>query len=441
MPSLSANIKNPTSAIQRLTLLAILASLLIGAVPSLGYFLAAYYRELGAIEAEAKGDSFYVSALASENPRLWQYQQIRLQDILDRRIRKDIKEFRSVLALDGKVIAESRDSLEPPLMQQTYPVLDAGRSVGMVAIKRSVRPILLKTALVALLSVSLGVVIFYLIRIMPIRSVQKAEEQSRRYAKDLEVTNADLRAFIFGIAHDLRAPLVNLKGFSSELRTDLAEIMPLLLRSLAALSAEERLRVATVLDQAVPEALGYIDSSTGKLDALVNAILSLSRIDFRALNPELVDTEALVQGALRNLALTIKEKNISVTMGPLPAVFADRLVMEQSIANLLDNACKYLEPGRPGVISITAESGKDETTFYFMDNGRGIAQDDLQKVFEIFRRAGIQDTPGEGMGLAFVKALVRRQGGKIWCESSPGEGSTFCLSIPANDGREFKGNS
>jgi len=429
------HLNNSTTAVQRITVLAIFATLLIATVLPLGYFLAVYYRELGAMEAEAKGDSFYVSALASENPRLWQYQQVRLQDVLDRRPHKGAMESRTVYAFDGKMVAESRDNLGPPLMRQTYPVLDAGRPVGTVEITRSLRPILLRTSFAALLSLTLGWVIFYLIRIMPIRSVQKAEAQSQRYARELEETNADLRAFIFGIAHDLRAPLVNLKGFSGELRSDLAGVMPELRLGLSALSEAERQRVAAVLEQAVPEALGYIDASASKLDSLVNAILQLSRIDFRELNLEEIDSEALVRVALQNFAGTIKEKNIRVTLGVLPYLIADRLVMEQSLTNLLDNACKYLEPGRAGLVSITAEQSKDAVIFSVKDNGRGIAADDIHKVFEIFRRVGQQDTPGEGMGLAFVKALVRRQGGNIWCESVLGEGTTFCLSLPVEGGR------
>lgn len=252
----------------------------------------------------------------------------------------------------------------------------------------------------------------------------------------LKEQNAELRAFVFSIAHDLRTPLVNLKGFAGELRQELTEVMPELLAGLNSLTAEERQRVAAVLEHSVPEALGYIDLSTKKLDSLINAVLHVSRIDFQALNPERIDLEGLVQVALQALAHTIKEKNVTVTLGPLPPVVADRLVMEQCIANLLDNACKYLVPGRAGVISITAEQTADEVILYFQDNGRGIAPDDIAKVFEIFRRVGQPDTPGEGMGLAFVKGLAKRQGGRVWCESSLGEGSTFCLAIPAANGKE-----
>jgi len=430
MPTSVKTITRPTSAAQRLTLLGLLAAGLIAVALPGGYFLAVYSRELGAMEAEAKADSFYVSGLASENPRLWQYQQHRLQDVLDRRPHKGVKESRVVRAPDGTTIAESSDDLAQPLMQQGYPVLDAGRAVGMVEIVRSLRPVLIDTSLVALMSFALGYAIFYFIRVMPIRSVLEAEAQSRRYAENLEETNADLRAFIYGIAHDLRAPLVNLKGFSAELRSDLDTIMPTLQRSLVALSEEERQLVVPVLERGVPESLGFIDSSANKLDALVNAILYLSRIDFRTLHPELIDTEVLVREVLRNFARTIKEKNITVTVGPLPSVLADRLVVEQSIANLLDNAFKYLEPGRAGTVSLSAGQTGSAVVFAVTDNGRGIAPDDCQKVFEIFRRAGKPDRPGEGMGLAMVKALVRRQGGKVWCESTLGEGSTFFLSIP-----------
>jgi len=90
----------------------------------------------------------------------------------------------------------------------------------------------------------------------------------------------------------------------------------------------------------------------------------------------------------------------------------------------------YLDPNRPGEIEITGERDHDETTFRVRDNGRGIVEEDMDKVFAPFRRAGKQDVPGEGMGLAYVQTLVRRHGGRIWVESGPGTGSTFYFTIP-----------
>jgi signal transduction histidine kinase len=101
--------------------------------------------------------------------------------------------------------------------------------------------------------------------------------------------------------------------------------------------------------------------------------------------------------------------------------------------NILDNAVKYLRPGVPGKIEIIAEANSEGTTFSIRDNGRGIPNEEIHKVFEMFRRVGEQDVPGEGVGLACVKTLVRRHGGRIWCKSEPGAGSTFSFSIPENN--------
>jgi len=119
-----------------------------------------------------------------------------------------------------------------------------------------------------------------------------------------------------------------------------------------------------------------------------------------------------------------------VCLGALPDVVADRTSMEQIMGNILGNAVKYLEPGRPGRIEIFGERGETATTFIVRDNGRGIAQEDMFKVFAPFRRAGKQNVPGEGMGMAYVQALVRRHGGQIHCESELGVGTTFTFSLP-----------
>jgi signal transduction histidine kinase len=148
------------------------------------------------------------------------------------------------------------------------------------------------------------------------------------------------------------------------------------------------------------------------------------------LKPEPIDMREIVTSILRALAHQIEQRKTVVTIGELPTITADRLAMEQIMGNLLDNALKYLDPVREGRIAILAEQNSEEIVFHISDNGRGIAQEDMDKIFEIFRRAGKQDVPGEGMGLAYVKTLVRRQGGRIWCESEPGKGTTFSFTIP-----------
>ncbi len=111
--------------------------------------------------------------------------------------------------------------------------------------------------------------------------------------------------------------------------------------------------------------------------------------------------------------------------------------MEQIFGNLLDNALKYLDAGRPGRVTVTAEPvGLGRICFSVTDNGRGIAPQDHQRVFELFRRSGVQDRPGEGIGLAHVKALVRALGGRIDLTSEPGTGTTFAVTLPRGTSME-----
>ncbi|HPA71235.1 MAG TPA: HAMP domain-containing sensor histidine kinase, partial [Spirochaetota bacterium] len=166
-------------------------------------------------------------------------------------------------------------------------------------------------------------------------------------------------------------------------------------------------------------------------DGLINAILKLSRLGRRELKVEAMDLNGIAEGIIGSLEHQIKEKGIDMELAKLPALESDRISMEQVLGNLIDNAVKYLDPGRRGRITVSGEESEGWVTIRVSDNGRGIAAEDIPRAFELFRRVGRQDVPGEGMGLAYVQALLKRLGGRIWCESSPGVGSTFCFSVPA----------
>jgi signal transduction histidine kinase len=142
-----------------------------------------------------------------------------------------------------------------------------------------------------------------------------------------------------------------------------------------------------------------------------------------------VDTTRLVQETLRTLAHQLMQRQVQVTVDPLPVVQADALALAQIFGNLLGNAVAYLDPSRPGVLAITATQHPEQTVFMVQDNGRGIAAADIPHVFEPFRRVGRQDVPGEGMGLAYVQMLVRRHGGEITCQSTLGVGTTFTFTL------------
>jgi PAS domain S-box-containing protein len=258
---------------------------------------------------------------------------------------------------------------------------------------------------------------------------RKAEEQLKRYAAELERSNEEVKNFAYIVSHDLRVPLVNLKGYTSELRSALGVIGSNFDAALPHLIDEKRSEVALALHEDVPEALEFITNSVSRMDSFINAILILSRLGRQDLKPEPIDMNALVKTTVETMSHQIQERGIEVHVGSLPRVVADRTSMEQIMGNILSNAVKYPDSSRPCRIEVAAEANNGETIFTIRDTGRGIAAEDMHKVFAPFRRAGKQDTQGEGMGLAYVQTMVRRHGGRIWCESEPGKGTTFAFTI------------
>lgn len=247
---------------------------------------------------------------------------------------------------------------------------------------------------------------------------------------ELSAANEEIQRFAYIVSHDLRAPLVNVMGFTSELDSVRGDIESFLER----VSREAPQLVETgardAIETDLPEALGFIRASTQKMDRLINAILKLSREGRRVLAPEPVDLAGLVSAMSESLAHQLDEKNAAIASEDLPTIVSDRLALEQVFGNLIENAVKYLSPDRPGRIRVTAEDVGPLVRVSIADNGRGIDPKDFERIFDLFRRAGRQDTPGEGIGLAHVRALVRRLGGSIEVASTPGEGSTFTVTLP-----------
>ena len=260
---------------------------------------------------------------------------------------------------------------------------------------------------------------------------------------DLKEANDEIQRFAYIVSHDLRSPLVNIMGFTTELealRKDLFERVHDLRRQLDALNAQalkageagqpEGQRPPEELGRDFDEAVGFIKTSIGKMDRLINAVLKLSREGRRQFHPETIDMAALIESIRRTVAHRIGELGATLQVDTLPAVESDRLAVEQIFTNLIDNALKYLRDGEPGRIEISGRSNNVQVIYDVTDNGRGIDERDHERVFELFRRAGAQDRPGEGIGLAHVRALVRRLGGHMGLQSELGKGSTFTVTLP-----------
>jgi signal transduction histidine kinase len=178
------------------------------------------------------------------------------------------------------------------------------------------------------------------------------------------------------------------------------------------------------------EALGFIKSSIAKMDRLISAILNLTREGRREFSPEPINMHELIEGIGATVAHQAAEADAQIRVKTLPGIVSDRLALEQIFSNLIDNALKYLKPGVPGDIEIRGRTKLGYAVFDVTDNGRGIDARDHQRIFDLFRRAGIQDKPGQGIGLAHVRALVRRLGGTMSVASELNHGSTFTVTLP-----------
>jgi PAS domain S-box-containing protein len=268
-----------------------------------------------------------------------------------------------------------------------------------------------------------------------------AEARLRQYARRLKRANEEVKQFAYIVSHDLRGPLINLRGFTSELRLACATLDSHLIVTLPHLDEVRQREATAALRQDIPQALEFIEASVTRMDSLINAVLKLSRLGRCELSFEKMDLSEVVQGALKTLSHQIGEGRVRVTVGPLPEVIGDRTAMEQMVGNILTNAVNYLEPGRPGEIEVGGGQQGSETTFFVRDNGRGIAESDMRKVFALFRRAGRQDVKGEGMGLAYVQTLAHRHGGYIRCESELGVGTTLTVVLSNHPEEEGAGNA
>lgn len=241
--------------------------------------------------------------------------------------------------------------------------------------------------------------------------------------------NEEIQRFAYIVSHDLRAPLVNIMGFTSELEVGTTALKSYFFADEP--TEDQILTARRAAEEEIPEAVHFIRTSTSKMDALIGAILKLSREGRRELKRERVDLDALFGSSAANLQHQLDTANATFDIPEqLPSVVGDRLALEQVFGNILENAVKYLAKDRPGLIEVEGEESGGRVKIRIKDNGRGIEEKDLERVFELFRRAGPQDRPGEGVGLAHVRALVRRMGGDVIVTSRFGHGTTFEVDLP-----------
>jgi signal transduction histidine kinase len=259
------------------------------------------------------------------------------------------------------------------------------------------------------------------------------EQRVRDRTADLARANDEIQHFAYIVTHDLRAPLVNIMGFTSELEASVNSLNALIGKTGGGSDPNDPVaKEARIAQVDLPEAIGFIRSSTKKMDNLINAILKLSREGRRQMRPEPVELGDLITTSAAAIQHQLSEAKGEIKLDlDVPAISTDRLSLEQIFGNLLDNAVKYRSGERPLRISIRARiEARNRIVIEVADNGRGIDRRDLERVFELFRRAGTQDQPGEGIGLAQVRTVVRNLGGDITVTSTLDQGTTFRIDLP-----------
>lgn len=303
-----------------------------------------------------------------------------------------LKEKRPVAGIEFQTGATNRHESRRDWLASFHPVIEDGAAQGIVVAVLEVTQI--KDAQRKLLEAN-----------------QHLEERILERTEQIAEANAELRAFAHTVAHDLRAPLRNIEGFSTALIEDEADRL-----------SEDGMNYARRIGAAVV-----------RLDRLITDLLAYSRLSRIEIRLEPVHLHTVVQIAMRDLETQIGETGARIDIDDaLPDVLGNRAVLVQITQNLLSNAIKFVAPGVVPEIRISATIAGETVRLRFQDNGIGIAPEHQERVFGVFERLhGQEQYPGTGIGLAIVRKGVERMGGSIAVSSRPDAGTTFELTLPA----------
>lgn len=255
--------------------------------------------------------------------------------------------------------------------------------------------------------------------------VKQRTAELRQLNGKLEVEATDKNEFLRAVSHDLNAPLRNIAG--------MAQMMLMKYR-------------AELADDAVSK-LERINANAKHQTELIADLMELSRLRTKETKPGVFDLGELIRKITDNLAFDLEKAGIELTLhGDFPEVYAERNRLRQVFQNLIDNAIKYMMDSPTRTITVSAQRtrdykpdifhGVDVWQFCVADSGRGIAEQDHEKVFQVFARSthsGTHEVAGKGVGLASVKTIIEQYGGRIWLDSALGEGTSFTFTLPVEN--------
>lgn len=240
--------------------------------------------------------------------------------------------------------------------------------------------------------------------------IEARTQQIRKQAENLEQVNKELESFSYSISHDLRAPLRSINGFSDILMEDYAE----------------------QLDDEGKRLMGVVKESAVTMGQLIDDILEFSRLGKKKIQKSEIDMTKLFESVCEIEAGSYSGKQIDLKIDDLPNAFGDVALIKQVVVNLVSNAFKYSSKEDTIVINIGFDQNEENDAAYFIrDNGTGFKMEYHDKLFGVFNRLHSKNEyEGTGVGLAIVKRIINKHGGKIWAESEEGKGSTFFFSMP-----------
>ncbi|HBF88900.1 MAG TPA: hypothetical protein DDX39_09690 [Bacteroidales bacterium] len=237
----------------------------------------------------------------------------------------------------------------------------------------------------------------------------------------------ELEQIVNVVSHDLRTPLVNISGFSQEIKKTIDKLVAIVDNSddvdaLKKTIEKNSKQINTYLD--------FIFPSVSKINYLIESLLSVSRIDRKQAQMIEVDMNKIISSIMLVFEYKVKASDIKITIEELPSCIGDEHLINQLFSNLIDNAIKYKSTDKNAEIKFFATKSKKNATYHVQDNGIGIKSEDLENIFELFYRAN-KTVEGYGLGLSIVKRILNKLNGQISVQSELNKGTTFLVSLPS----------